>query len=84
MTQCCSWKYEHRRTSNGSSKEVLEKCKYIFVKCYFFVEKKVRILCNIKHTHIFSRILCNAKDSHILKKNNKKLTVYLLLKSINR
>ena len=28
VTQCCSWKYEHRWTSNGSSKEVLEKCKY--------------------------------------------------------
>ena len=28
MTQCCSWKYEHRWTSNGSSKEVLEQCKY--------------------------------------------------------
>ena len=28
VTQLCSWKYEHRWTSNGSSKEVLEKCKY--------------------------------------------------------
>ena len=31
VTQCCSWKYEHIWTSNGSSKEALEKCKYIFM-----------------------------------------------------
>ena len=35
MTQCCSWKYEHRLTSNGSSKEVLEKCKYLRNEFHF-------------------------------------------------